>query len=91
MAAKTFARTVKEQTNEFLRKLEAEPKVKITGQRVYRTHFGDALTFTFNGLPVTVYFDGTTKSYPQSIANEIMAKLEAFSEDMVAKETIDEL
>lgn len=91
MASKTFAKTVKEQTNEFLKKLRNEPRVKIRGDKNLKTHFGDVLTFTFNGLPVTVRFDGSYQEFPESIAREIEFKLEAFNDDTVAKEQIDEL
>lgn len=88
---KTFARTAKEQTQEFLKKIAAEPKVDVRGDKVYRTHFGDVLSFTFNGLPITIRFDGTVQSFPKSIAEEIMLKLEVFRENSVSLNTTDQL
>ena len=91
MATKSFARTAKEQTQEFLKKIAAEPRVDVRGEKMFRTHFGDVLSFTFNGLPITIRFDGTVQSFPKSVAEEIMLKLEAFRENQVALDVTDQL
>lgn len=89
--ADKFASLAKKQTNEFLMKLSKEPKVKLKIPKYYKAHFGDVLTFTFNGLPVTVEFNDRVQEFPQSIAQEIELKLSALSDNMVELDVTDEL
>ena len=89
--ADKFASLAKKQTNELLTKLSKEPKVKMKVPKYFKAHFGDVLTFTFNGLPVTVYFNDTMQEFPQSIAQEIETKLSAFGDNMVELDITDEL
>ena len=89
--ADKFASLAKKQTNELLTKLSKEPKVKMKVPKYYKAHFGDALTFTFNGVHVTVYFNDTFQEFPESIAQEIELKLSAFGDNMVVIDITDEL
>lgn len=91
MATKSFSRIAKEQTQEFLTKLSQEPLVAVEGGVQYRPHFGDVLSFTFNGLPITIVFDGSVQMFRKSVAEEIKRKLRAFSENSVSLNTTDQL
>ena len=59
-----------------LAKLRREPKVKVYGAPSFKKSEGPYYTFLFNGIPVTIKFDGTWQEFPSSIAEHLNRKLE---------------
>jgi hypothetical protein len=56
-------------------KLKNEPKVKVYGNEIFQNQLGEVYTFLFNGLPVTIKFDGSYQEYPESVAKLLESKL----------------
>lgn len=56
-------------------RLKKEPKVKVYGNEIFQDQLGEVYTFLFNGLPVTIKFDGTYQAYPESVAKLLENKL----------------
>lgn len=56
--------------------LVTAPKRKIHGSKVYKETMGDRWTFLFNGIPVSISFDGTWQEFPGPIADYIEKALE---------------
>ncbi len=48
----------------------------ITATLMKRTAAGDVYTFTFNGFPISIRFDGTYQEYPETIAKILIKKLD---------------
>lgn len=71
------AKRVKELTPEErrIKRLKEEPRVKVYGNEIFAAQLGDIYTFLYNGLPVTIKFDGTYQEYPQTVAKHIEQKL----------------
>lgn len=55
----------------FEEKYGTDKSTGVVGDISYRTYFGDAITFTYNGLLVRLELDGTTQYFPDFIAKEI--------------------
>lgn len=45
-----------------IRKYRAEQKVQVLGDKIYKQFIGDRLTYTLNGFPVSIKFDGTSRT-----------------------------
>ena len=58
-----------------IERLKKEPKVKVYGNEIFQDQLGEVYTFLFNGLPVTIKFDGTYQAYPESVAKLLENKL----------------
>lgn len=69
----------KRDNTELVLKYKNEPKVKVYGSQIYVPSCGDVYTFTFNGFPVSIKFDGTWQEYPETIANMLIKKLDAIA------------
>lgn len=72
-----------------LDKLNKEKKIKVWGNVLYKDFLGDVYSFLYQEYPVTIKFDGTWQEYPETIANIIMAKLDAAAYANTPKEAGD--
>lgn len=68
-------------------KLKAEPRVKVLGNEIFQSQLGEVYTFLFNGLPVTIKFDGTYQEYPESVAKLLESKLSEIARANTRKTT----
>jgi hypothetical protein len=78
-------------TKKFLRQLKNEPVKKIVGSKAYANYFGSTYTALFNTVPVTIKFDGTEQSYPESIANWLLDKIIRVTESNIPVSRNDRL
>ena len=74
-----------------IRKYQKEPKVEVLGHNMYKAHLGSVYTFTFNGFPVSIKFNGTYQKYPATIAKVLQKKLNEIAEANAAKNVNIEL
>lgn len=58
-----------------VQKLKKEPRVKVYGNEIFQDQLGEVYTFLYNGLPVTIKFNGSYQEYPESVANLLESKL----------------
>ena len=58
-----------------IQKLKKEPRVKVYGNEIFQDQLGETYTFLYNGLPVTIKFDGSYQEYPESVAKLLESKL----------------
>lgn len=72
--------------NALVKKYKNEPKVEVLGATIYKQFLGDRYTFTLNGFPVSIKFDGTYQEYPASIAKHLQRKLQEISESHAPKD-----
>ena len=63
-----------------VKKYKSEPKVKVLGSTMFQQYCGDRYTFTFNGFPVSIDFDGEYHEFPQTIAKVVERKLKEIAE-----------
>jgi len=76
----------KRDNSALIKKYKSEPKVGVLGSTMFKTTGGDRLTFTYNGFPVSIKFDGTVQKYPKSIAKVLERKLNEIAESNARKE-----
>ncbi len=69
----------KRDNSALINKYKHEKKVKVYGSPIYVPPCGDIYTFTFNGLTVSIKFDGTWQEYPETIAKMLIKKLDAIA------------
>lgn len=69
-----------------LEKLNAEPKMKVLGNVLYKTYLGDVYSFLYQDYPVTIKFDNTWQEYPETIATLLLKKLDEAAQSNTAKE-----
>ena len=70
-------RVVRKRDNSALvKKYLAEPKETVLGSKIYVPYLGTVLTFTYNGFPVSIRFDGTNQEFPKTIARMLRKKLD---------------
>lgn len=74
-AEKTGATILAEEHKSYISKLKAEEKVPVRVDEIYAQYIGKEYTYLLNGEPVTLYADGKTRKYPQSVAANINQKL----------------
>ena len=72
-------------------KYKAEPKVEVLGSTIYKQYCGDRYTFTFNGFPVSIDFDGKKHPYPKTIAGVLERKLQEIAEANAPKKVNQEV
>lgn len=82
---------LKKQSMTFIQKLMKEPKRTVVGNEVYKTALGSVWTFSYNGYPVTLRFDGTEQQYPETIARAIERKLLKIARSIQPKETNEQI
>lgn len=70
-----IANDMKKSTNEFIEKLKKEKFVEIVGSTMYKAYLGDFYTYLFNGVPVTIRFNGTAQKFRKSIAEDLNKRL----------------
>jgi hypothetical protein len=58
-----------------IQQLKKEPRVKVYGNEIFQDQLGETYTFLYNGLPVTIKFDGSYQEYPESVAQLLESKL----------------
>jgi hypothetical protein len=68
-------------------KLKAEPRVKVLGMESFQNQLGEVYTFLYNGMPVTIKFDGTYQEYPESVAKLLESKLSEIARANVRRNT----
>ena len=74
-AEKTGATILAEEHKSYISTLKAEEKVPVRVDEIYAQYIGKEYTYLLNGEPVTLYADGKTRKYPQSVAANINQKL----------------
>lgn len=63
--------------------------VVITPSKMLASIFGATYTFNYNGIPVTVHFNGMPQKFPKFIADKIQKKIYETSEANTPKEVIE--
>lgn len=86
-AEKTY---ILEKKKFMLNKCKSDRIVKFVGQKIFANYFGPVYTFLFNGIPVTVKFDGSTQEFPKFIYDRIMKMISEVSESNTNKVIIDD-
>lgn len=86
-AEKTY---ILEKKKHMLTRCKNDRVVKFTGQKIFAQFFGEIYTFLYNGIPVTVKFDGSTQEFPEFVYNKIMDKISAVSESNTPKDIIED-
>lgn len=84
--ARLAEKAAQEDTLAFIRRLKKEPRVRVFGNKMYKESIGSPYTFLFNGLPVSIKFDGTYQEYPKTIAEVLERKLLAIAEANTPKQ-----
>ena len=74
-----------------VKKYRNEPKVQVLGAQLYKQFIGDRLTYTLNGFPVSIKFDGTWQEYPASVAKNLQQKLADIAEAHAPKNVNQEI
>ena len=86
-AEKTY---ILEKKKFMLNKCKTDEVVKFVGQKIFAVYFGPVYTFLFNGIPVTVKFDGSTQEFPKFIYDRIMKMISEVSESNTNKVIIED-
>ena len=86
-AEKTYAI---EKQRYMLNKCKTDRVVTRTISKLYAPYLGKIYTFSYNGIPVTIYCDGKPHEYPEFIAEHTDDKLNKISESNTYKEIIEE-
>ena len=74
-----------------LNKCKEDEVVKFTGNKIYAQYFGKVYSFMYNTIPVVVKFDGSTQGFPRFVYEEIMRRIQRFSEASTPKKVDVEL
>lgn len=72
-----------------LDKCKNDEAVDFVGLKLYANYFGPVYTFLYNGIPVTVKFDGSRQTFPRFIYDKIMEKINRISEANTNKVEIE--
>lgn len=72
-----------------LDKCKNDRVVPFTGEKILAPYFGKVYTFTYNCIPVTIFFDGVERYYPAFIVDKIKEKISRVSEANTYKEEIE--
>jgi hypothetical protein len=86
-AEKTY---IKEKMKFMLDKCKNDEIVKFRGDKIYAQYFGKEYSFLYNGVPVTIKFDGSVQEYPKFIYDKIMEKIHEVSESNTPKVQIED-
>ena len=81
---------INEKMKFMLDKCKSDKKVKFRGDKIFAPIFGKVYTFLYNGIPVTVRFDGTEQEFPEFIYDMIMKKIHETSEANTPKVEIED-
>lgn len=74
-----------------LDKCREDRLVTITPSKMLADIFGSTYTFSYNGIPVTVKFNGLPQKFPKFIADKIQEKIYKTSEANTYKEVIENM
>ena len=72
-----------------LNKCKTDEAVEFVGLKLYANYFGPVYTFLYNGIPVTVKFDGSKQTFPRFIYDKIMQKINEVSDANTNKVEIE--
>lgn len=72
-----------------LNKCKEDDTVEFVGLKLYANYFGPVYTFLYNGIPVTVKFDGSKQTFPRFIYEKVMQKINEVSDANTNKVEID--
>lgn len=72
-----------------LNKCKEDEVVEFVGLKLYANYFGPVYTFLYNGIPVTVKFDGSKQFFPRFIYEKVMQKINEVSDANTNKVEID--
>lgn len=86
-AEKTY---IKEKMKFMLDKCKNDEVVEFRGDKIYAQYFGKVYSFLYNGIPVTIRFDGSTQKFPRFIYDKIMEKIHDVSESNTPKVQIED-
>lgn len=86
-ADKTY---INEKMKFMLDKCKTDPVVKFRGDKIYAPIFGKIYTFLYNGIPVTIKFDGSEQEFPKFIYDMIVDKIHQVSESNTPKVQIED-
>lgn len=81
---------INEKMKYMLDKCKSDKKVKFRGDKIWAPIFGKVYTFLYNGIPVTVKFDGTEQEFPEFVYNLIQEKIHETSEANTPKVSIED-
>ena len=81
---------INEKMKYMLNKCKNDEVVKFRGDKIFAPIFGKVYTFLYNGVPVTVRFDGTEQEFPKFIYDMIMKKIHETSEANTPKVEIED-
>ena len=81
----------KRDNSALVRKYKNEPKVGVMGSTMYKQFCGDRYTFTFNGFPISIDFDGKIHQFPKTIAKVVERKLQEIAEANAPKKVNQEI
>ena len=85
-AEKTY---ITEKKKFMLNKCKEDEVVEFVGLKLYANYFGPVYTFLYNGIPVTVKFDGSKQFFPRFIYEKVMQKINEVSDANTNKVEID--
>lgn len=86
-AEKTY---IKEKMKFMLDKCKNDEVVEFRGDKIYAQYFGKVYSFLYNGIPVTIRFDGSVQKFPKFIYDKIMDKIHDVSESNTPKVQIED-
>lgn len=66
-----------------LNKCKTDKQMTFVGNKLYAQFFGAVYTCLYNGIPVTVRFDGTAQKFPEFVYNWLMEKINAVANSNV--------
>lgn len=66
--------------------LAKAPKRQVYGSKAYKETMGDRWTFLYNGVPVSIKFDGTRQEFPEPVADYIEDALGKIAEANAPKD-----
>lgn len=78
-----------EKKKDMLNRCKNDDQVAFVGQKIFANYFGSVYTFTYNCVPVTVKFDGSTQYFPKFIYDRLMEKISEVSDSNTNKEEIE--
>ena len=86
-AEKTY---IKEKMNFMLDKCIHDEVVEFRGDKIYAQYFGKIYSYTHNGIPVVVRFDGTVQKFPKFVYEKNKKKIHDVSEANTPKVVIED-
>lgn len=88
---KRDAEKIREADLAWNQRLAGERKIPFKAPKYYKELLSPYYSFTYNGTPVLVRFDGSTQFYPETIYNVVMEKLADILDSHISQNEVDEL